>query len=147
MPDTGGLGGPILARDDDSAGFFDAAARDALVVRRCPACPRLYAPHVLHCPGCGGALEWAPASGRGTLITWAVVHRSPHPALADQVPYVTAVVELEEGPWLHARLLLTDVRALRAGMELTAVFVHPADGESYPVFTTPGDETATRAGA
>jgi hypothetical protein len=59
---------------------------------------------------------------------------------------VLALVELDEGPWLHTGLAVTSpeaIAALRAGQRVAASFVHPADGESYPVFTpVPAAEAA-----
>ena len=46
----------------------------------------------------GGPLTWTPVSGRGTLFTWAVVRRAFLPAFADRVPFVTALVALDEDP-------------------------------------------------
>ena len=51
---------------------------------------------------------------------------------------VLALVELDEGPWLHTSLAVTgtdEIAALRAGQRVAAGFLHPADGESYPVFS------------
>jgi uncharacterized OB-fold protein len=48
-----------------------------------------------------------------------------------------ALVELDEGPWLRTRLEgtgATGTSRLRPGLRVTAHFVHPAEGESYPVF-------------
>jgi uncharacterized OB-fold protein len=128
------LGGPPVDRDEASAGFFDAAARGRLAVRRCVTGDGLFAPEVARCPRCGGATEWVPVSGRGRLVTWAVVHRSPHPALAEVVPYVTAVVELAEGPWLHTRLVVGDASSLAPGLPVAVAFARPPDGESVPYF-------------
>jgi uncharacterized OB-fold protein len=50
---------------------------------------------------------------------------------------VLALVELDEGPWLRTRLEgtgATGTARLRPGLRVTAHFVHPAEGESYPVF-------------
>ncbi|MCF2525926.1 Zn-ribbon domain-containing OB-fold protein [Yinghuangia soli] len=141
-PAPGPPGAPILRRTPADAPFFDAAARGELLIRGCPACAYAlpmdaYAcPHPEHPPGADG-LGWLPASGRGTLVSWSSVHRAPHPAFAGQVPYTIALVELDEGPWLEARLVGADPAGLRAGLRLRAAFVHPADpadGESFPVF-------------
>jgi uncharacterized protein len=54
---------------------------------------------------------------------------------------VLALVELDEGPWLRTRLEgtgATGTAALRPGLRVSAHFVHPAEGESYPVFR-PGE--------
>ena len=60
---------------------------------------------------------------------------------APDAPGVLALVELDEGPWLRTRLedtRPTRTAGLRPGLRLTAHFVHPAEGESYPVFR-PGE--------
>jgi uncharacterized OB-fold protein len=128
------LGGPPVARDEASAGFFDAAADGRLAVRRCVTGDGLFAPEVARCPRCGAATEWTTVSGHGRLVTWAVVHRSPHPALAEVVPYVTAVVELAEGPWLRTRLAVDAASSLAPGLPVAVAFAQPSDGESVPHF-------------
>lgn len=48
---------------------------------------------------CGSdAWEWRLTSGRGRLWSWTVTHRPFDPAFASHLPYVIAVVELQEGP-------------------------------------------------
>jgi uncharacterized protein len=126
--------GPPAERDDVTAPFFDAAARDELVIRRCRSCTHPEPPEARTCGVCGGVLlDWVPATGRARLVTWTVVHRAPHPAFTAAVPYVAGVVELEEGPWLHAQIL-DEPGPLRAEARMRVAFVHPAHGESIPVF-------------
>lgn len=127
---------PAVERDEASEPFFAAAARNQLLVRRCPSDGVMLGPQARICPDCGGAeLEWASASGRGALVSWAVVHQVPVPALAAAVPYLTAVVELAEGPWLMARLVDADDRDLRAGLPVTARFL-PSGGDGEPAGET-----------
>ncbi|HEY3687783.1 MAG TPA: OB-fold domain-containing protein [Streptosporangiaceae bacterium] len=121
---------PVIRRDEASAPFFDGAAREELLIRRCAGCGRTHAPTVTACPDCGGTdLAWVPAAGTATLVTWAVPYdrASAAPAL------VFALVELAEGPWMHTRVD-ADPAALHAGQPLSARFVHPDDGESFTVF-------------
>ena len=130
----------IIRADDRSAPFFAAAARDVLLIKRCAECDRWLEPGATGCPGCGAAdLRWERAAGRGRLISWAVLPAGkPGPADA---PSVLALVELDEGPWLRTRLEgigATGIAGLRPGLRVTAHFVHPAEGESYPVFR-PGE--------
>jgi len=89
--------------------FWDAARRHELWVQRCTACgTHLFYPRHL-CTTCGsGALEWVQTSGRGTVFTYTVARRATHPGLADRVPYVIAVVELEEGPKLTTNIVDVD---------------------------------------
>ncbi|WP_307873755.1 MULTISPECIES: OB-fold domain-containing protein [unclassified Frankia] len=147
---------PAVRRDDASASFFDAAACGQLLVRRCPASGDVLAPEARTCPSCGSAgLDDVVASGRGTLVSWAVVHQAPVPSLAAAVPYVSVVVELAEGPWLLARLVESDASGLRAGTEVEVRFVRSGEplavpaGEVLPAFAVasrPGEPVSTRAG-
>lgn len=121
---------PVIRRDERSAGFFDGAAREELMLLRCAGCGAAHPPTASACPHCGGTrLEWAPASGEATLASWAV----PHDRKTGGPAIVLALVELAEGPWLHTRVD-ADPSVLRAGLPLAARFVHPDDGESFPVF-------------
>ena len=132
--------GPAIYADEASEPFFEAAARGVLLLRRCPRCGEFAAPTSPTCGNCSApATDWAPASGAATLVTWAVVRNAPHPALADQVPYVSALVELAEGPWLPLRLVenADDPSELVPGMPLDIVFAHPAEGAAYPLCTVP----------
>ena len=123
-----------ITRDDASAAFFDGTARGVLLLRRCDDCGRRSAPRTLTCPACHSArLAWEPARGTGTLASWTVVHHRP--ARGAPTPRTVAgLVELDEGPWLHARIDGIDPSRLRAGLPLIVAFDRPADGEAIPVF-------------
>lgn len=123
-----------LERDDASAAFFDAAATGELLLQRCADCAGYSPADELICMSCGGR-ELAPirVEGRGELVTWTVVHRAPHPAFADVVPYLVGIVELAQGPWLPARLALPAGQA-RPGLAVRAEFHVSPGGERYPVF-------------
>jgi uncharacterized OB-fold protein len=91
-----------------------------LRVARCGACgvPALPPPRI--CPRCGArdAADWFTASGRGTVWSVAVFHKTylpEHPA-----PYPVAVVELAEGPRLVATLTGLSSGELRVGQAVTA---------------------------
>ena len=79
----------IIRRDDRSAAFFDAAARGQLLIRRCGTCGRWLVPEAGGCYQCGAEDPgWAPASGRGTLVSWAVLHPRHSPAAQASQPGV-----------------------------------------------------------
>lgn len=115
-----------IRRDGRTDPFFDGAADDVLMTRRCAACDEWFAPDATGCPDCGGDLGWAAARGEAVLVSWAVAHSW------DGSTAPLALVELAEGPWLYGRL--AGVTAPREGLPLRARFVHPDEGESYPVF-------------
>jgi len=90
---------PLPDVDDPlTAPFFAGAAQEELLIPRCETCHRyVWYPEDV-CPHDRGRLAWTPVSGRGSLFTWAVVRRPFLPAFEDRVPFVTALVALEEDP-------------------------------------------------
>ena len=76
--------------------------------------------------------RWVPASGRGTLYSYTVVHRAPAPGFA--VPFVLVVVELEEGPVIFSNLVGCGGEEVRIGMGLRVRFEEVAKGVWLPRF-------------
>jgi uncharacterized OB-fold protein len=105
--------------------YWESLRAHALALQWCAACQApIFYPRAL-CPRCFGAdLEWRPASGRGSLYSFTIVHRAPSPALQGAVPYVVALVDLEEGVRLMTTLqdVVPDPEALRPGMPLELVY-------------------------
>ena len=103
MPDE--YKAPLPNPTPDSKPFWDAAKKHELSIQRCRDCGSAYFYPRNVCPGClSGNVEWFRASGRGKLHTYVIVHRglkvTPLP-----LPYVLAMVELEEGPRLMTNLV------------------------------------------
>ena len=67
---------------------------------------------------------WVKASGKATLYTYAIVHRPFHPGFVGDLPFVTAMVELEEGPIMPTNIVMDDPtpEKLQIGMALEVVF-------------------------
>lgn len=113
--------------DERTAGFFAGAAAGELRVPRCADCGRFVWYPADACPNCGGTDHaWVATSGRGTLFSWAIVRRAFLPAFEDLVPFVTAVVALDDDPSVRIVARLADVDpdadALTAGRAVHAVF-------------------------
>ena len=72
---------------------------------RCVDCGMIIAPPSGSCYGCGSSnMEWADVSGKGKLVSFTVIHIAPDD-FVEEVPYYIAIVELEEGTRVSARLL------------------------------------------
>jgi uncharacterized OB-fold protein len=85
--------------DERTAEYFAGARRGELVIPRCDACGKLCWYPEARCPVCGGEFfTWTSVSGKGRLFSWAVVRRAFLPAFADFVPFVTALVALDDDP-------------------------------------------------
>jgi uncharacterized OB-fold protein len=123
-----------------SAPFWRGAAEGRLLLQRCRRCGSfIYYPRPF-CPTClGGELEWREASGKGQVYTYTVVRRAATPAFADKVPYVLAIVELEEGPRLVTNIVGCRPEEVRVGMPVKATFERYSD-EVGLVFFRPDEE-------
>ena len=123
-----------VQRDASTAEFFAGADRGELLLRRCGSCGHSSRPQSRCCGQCGSAdLSWSPASGQGTVVSWSVVHGR---AVGGEPPArtVVAIVELDEGPWLHAQLVDIGPDAVEGGQRVTVRFERAEGGEAVPVF-------------
>ena len=119
----------------DTRPYWDAAAEQRLLLRRCADCGAAHFYPRPFCPRCwSGDVSWVEASGRATLYTWSVVHRNDLPPFDDRVPYVAAVVDLEEGPRMMTNVVDCDPDDLRIGMALAVTFEQRTDDVTVPVF-------------
>lgn len=131
---------PIPPISELTAPYWDAARRGEFVMQQCSACGHRPFPPRAHCPDCGAAdLAWNSASGRGTVYTYTIAHRPPHPVFAGQCPFVLAVVELEEGPRLMTNIVDCAPGDVRIGMAVHVCF-EPVDDSDVmlPVFRPAG---------
>lgn len=93
--------------------FQEHLNQGQLFASRCRACQRVYLPVRALCPDCDQAdLEWIELSGKGKLIAFTSVYIGPSFMIGQgygrDKPYLTGIVELEEGPRISARLLGLD---------------------------------------
>ncbi|MFN8217119.1 MAG: OB-fold domain-containing protein [Solirubrobacterales bacterium] len=75
------------------------------------------------CPVCGATeRSTVVVAPHGRVYSWVVVHRSLQPEFAEELPYVVATVELDDGPRVFARLLEVEIDRIEPEMGVSAVF-------------------------
>jgi hypothetical protein len=117
--------------------FWDGCRAGELRIPRCHDCARWVWYPAATCPGCAGAsLDWTRVSGRGRVFTWVRVHRALLPGYATRVPFVTALVELEEDARLRLATFLRDVPpgGPRIGMPVRVGFERVDERITLPIF-------------
>jgi uncharacterized OB-fold protein len=132
------------APQPESDFYWEKCKAGELWLRRCTVCNRayFYPRDICPFPECfSRETEWIQSSGRGTLQTFAIVHRAPTPAFRDKVPFITAVVELEEGARLPTNLVGIEFQedeirpdSIQCGMAVELTFEELTDDISLPVF-------------
>ncbi len=108
---------PLPRIDEESRGYWEALARHELYFQRCRTCGTKRFPPRAVCPvDLSSATEWVRASGRGTVYSFTVTHQNQAPGFRESLPYVLAVVELEEGPRMMTNIVRCPPDEVRVGM-------------------------------
>ena len=134
--------------DEETAPFWEAAARGELVVQRCDACGRLRFPPRPVCPWCQSfKFSWPAMSGRASVWSFVVPHPPLLPAYGDVAPYNVIVVALEEDPTIRmvgnlvatesAPINSVDPATIEIGESVRVVFERVADDVVLPRWVRP----------
>jgi len=129
---------PAPVPDADSAPYWAAAHDGRLVVQRCERCGahQLYARD--RCLVCRGPVAWVEASGRGTVYSFTVIRQNYSRPFRDWIPYVVALVDLEEGPRLMTNIVGCAPEDVHVGLAVHATFEAVSDDAGIALFTPAG---------
>lgn len=127
-----------LAPDDLDRPFWEACRRHEFLLQRSSETGRYHWPAVCDPEAGRAGMEWVPASGRGVVHTFTIIHQAFRPELADRVPYNVVVVELEEGPLFHSNLVGCANEEIRIGMPVEVVFDDVSEEVTLPRFRPRG---------
>ena len=128
---------PAPAVTDDTRPFWDACRRRELAVQRCAECGTFRHPPTPVCWHCRSFRhEWTRLSGRGTVFSYAVVHRAFLPELAEAVPYTVVVVSLDDAPGVRlvSNLVGAAPGELRVGLPVEVLFEDVSPEVTLPRF-------------
>ena len=122
-------------RAPESEPFWKGCAEERLVVPRCGQCRRFHFYPRRFCPHCDARdIEWREASGDGAVYSFAVVQKPIEKAFSSLVPYVIAIVELEEGIRMLSHVVDVDPAGMRCGMRVRVRYRKVSDTLTVPVF-------------
>ena len=126
---------PVPKPDADTAAFWAGLKDGKLLLQHCLDCGAVNYYQQGLCRTCGsGRLEHRPASGRGKVHSFSVVHRAPGPAFKDETPYAILLVELEEGPRMISRLTGADPSTADFDMDVELVCIPVDEQITLPYF-------------
>lgn len=126
---------PLPQPTQITEGYWAAANAERLVVQHCGDCsshqfyPRPF------CVQCGSEhVGWKDMSGYGTIYTFTVNHRAPNAFMKARLPYVVAMVELDEGVRMMANILNADPAEIAIGKRVRVVFEQASEEIKLPQF-------------
>lgn len=130
---------PIVT--DETAFYWEGAARGELLLQRCTACGTLRHPPGPCCPQCR-SLSWVPVAAAGCGVVYSFVRLHPPTVPGIEPGTVVAVVELDEGVRVVTNIVDTAADAVRVGMPVELCFEALDATIALPQF-----RAAERAGA
>ncbi len=117
--------------------YWEGLKQEKLMLPKCKDCGKAhFYPRIL-CPHCHSRnLTWVEASGRGKLYAFEILHRSFNPAVKTPLPYVLAMIELEEGPRMLSNLIniKPDPALICCDMPVQVVYSKLNDNFTLPFF-------------
>jgi uncharacterized protein len=126
---------PLPVPTRETLPYWEGCKAHELRIQRCAACghhqffPRIY------CTQCmSDRVEWVKASGRAKVLSYTIVHRPVSPAFKDDIPYVVALVTLDEGPTMMTNIVEAAADRLAIGMPVMVTFEDWTEEISVPKF-------------
>jgi uncharacterized protein len=128
---------PIPAADGTTRPFWESLKAHEMKIQRCNDTgkfffyPRGMSPFTL-----SDNVSWKPVSGKGVVHAFTIVHLNRAPGFADELPYVVAMVELEEGARLMTNIIDVepDPEHVKIGMPVEIVYEDITDEVTLPKF-------------
>lgn len=129
---------PLPAPDADSAELWRGLREGVLLLQHCADCGHVQYYQQAICRQCGGEhLAHRPASGRGKVHSFSVVHRAPGPAFKADVPYAVLLIDLEEGPRMISTYAGGKPEEVTFDMDVVLVCEKISDDVTLPRFRRP----------
>ena len=119
----------------ESLPYWQAAREHRLALPKCDECQKFWFPPSRTCPHClSTKFSFQNVSGKGKVFSFVTFHRVYRPAFTNDVPYVVALIELDEGPRLLSNIMGVTHEQVRCEMRVEVVFDDYDEEISIPKF-------------
>ena len=130
---------PLPQISPDTKVFWEGCREHEIRMQKCGDCGHLRWPPALLCPNCLSLnTKWVKASGQGRVYSYVIYHVAYDPAFKEDLPYVVALVALEEGPHLLTNIVGCDPQAVSCDMDVEVVWDDVTETVSLPKFRPAG---------
>jgi uncharacterized OB-fold protein len=119
----------------ETTAWWEACRRHELLVQRCTKCGQVqFYPRII-CGNCtSDRLELIRSAGRGRVNTFTICRRPVSEAYASDVPYVIALVQLDEGPTMMCNIVECDPESVDTDMRVEVTFEKWSEEITIPQF-------------
>jgi len=126
---------PLPEINGDNKEFWIGCKEHKLKFQKCKACGHVRWPPSAICPMCySQEIQWVVARGKGKVYSFVVYHVAYHPGFENEVPYVVADVELEEGPRLLTNIVDYPHNEVKCDMPVEVTWEDITEEFSLPKF-------------
>jgi uncharacterized protein len=128
---------PVPQADGTTRHFWESLKAHQMEIQRCNDTgnaffyPRGMSPFTL-----SDNISWESVSGKAVVHAFTIVHQNRAPGFVDELPYVVAMVELEEGARMMTNLIDVepDPEHVKIGMPVEIVYEDITDDVTLPKF-------------
>lgn len=115
--------------------FWEGTKIHKLLVPKCRNCGKKHFYPRRWCPECAGEeFDWVELSGKGKIYSFTEVKAGAAPEFEQALPYVVALVELEDGIRMLTNIVECDPEKLECDAEVEVVFEKLTDEITLPKF-------------
>lgn len=126
---------PLPIKTHEALPFWEGCNRGELLLQRCDNCNAIQWFPRAFCRECSNkTFHWEKASGLGKVVSSSIVRKPINPSFAAMVPYVIAIVELEEGMRMMTNIVDATDREIKAGSPVKVEFERQDEDTAIPVF-------------
>ncbi len=117
---------PVPYIEETSKPFWNGLKEHRFLLFKCNECGAWYWP-AAYCRNHRnkpflGSLSWTEASGRGKVITFNITKVAMRPGFKEDVPYVYALIKLNEGPIISSNIIGCDPDSVHIEMPVRVVY-------------------------
>jgi hypothetical protein len=126
---------PLPIKTHEAMPFWEGCNRGELLLQRCDKCHAIQWFPRAYCRECSNqTFHWSKASGRARVVSSSIVRKPINPSFAAMVPYVIAIVELDEGMRMMTNIVDAADRVIKAGDRVEVEFERQNEDTVIPVF-------------
>jgi uncharacterized OB-fold protein len=126
---------PLPVMNEETRPFWEYCRKHELRMQKCRQCGHIRYPISFVCPQCSSIeAEWTLLSGKGSIYSFTVYRVAYHEAFKGDIPYVVAIIQLDEGPRMESNIIGCRVEDVRVEMPVTVSFEKVTDQVTLPKF-------------
>lgn len=115
--------------------FWEGTKQNKLMIQECKECKtKIFYPRKA-CPECWSSdLGWVESAGKGKIYAHTVTMAGVEKKFAEDLPFVIACIDLEEGIRMMSRIVECDPETVEIGMDVEVAFEKVTDEFTLPFF-------------